>query len=352
MKRVVKTLILITTIIFLVACGNSSGKTEENLIYRDILIGEEVVAYEIIGHKDGLGSNITLPTTFATAEHGQKPITKIGVDAFRSSNIKKITIPEGYTEISDGAFLNSLKLEEVIFNEKSNLTIIGKNAFRFTTNLQKIKIPKSVKIIDEHAFSGALSLSSVIFEEGSSLEEIGNNAFAETNALKAIKIPSSVKNIGVSVFYDSKKLEAINVDEANQYYTSVEGVLYNKDKTGLVIYPSGKKQKEYQVLDSATEILKNAFYGNLYLEKIVLPNNLLIINEFSFARTKVLSKIVIPLSVELVVKDAFKESLGLTIFLMQNNIPETWSVSWNSSNLKVYNGNEWDYDTNGNPMPK
>jgi hypothetical protein len=87
--------------------------------------------------------------------------------------------------------------------------------------LKSVKIPKSVKQIDEEAFTGYTGLEEIIFEEGSQLETIGEEAFSNCESLKKIAIPKSVKRIdeyaftGFFVFIDKKSavyLTGLEVD--------------------------------------------------------------------------------------------------------------------------------------------
>jgi hypothetical protein len=56
-------------------------------------------------------------------------------------------------------------------------------------------------------------------------------------------------------------LTTINVDPNNAAYSSVDGVLFNKDQTTLIRYPAGKTKSEYNIPSSVTSIERNAFDG-------------------------------------------------------------------------------------------
>lgn len=342
MKKILKTLIILLLISFLSSCGEYQKTLEKHLQFTEI--GE---AFEVSGFNEGLPTNVVLPEVF-----NDKPVIKIGQDAFRASNIKSITIPESYQIIADEAFLSSLKLEKVIFTGESSLVEIGNNAFWGNHSLRSITIPKSVKIIGEQAFSNASSLKEVNFAPNSQLEEVGSLAFSGENLLKTITLPKSVKKIGNSVFSRNYQLESINVESGNLFYSSIDGVLYNKDQTILISYPTGKKDEKFILNDNVREINKNAFYHSKYLKRIILNNNLTKIADYAFTSTKELVTIVIPKSVVEIGAHAFKDSSKLSIFTYYNEIPNSWNSNWNSSNLEVYLNNSWDYDLNNNPQPK
>lgn len=77
------------------------------------------------------------------------------------------------------------------------------------------------------------------------------------------------------------KLESFMVDKNNKKYSSEDGVLYNKNKTVLLAYPSNKKDNTYKMPDSVTtvsHILLNAIKN---LETIEFSENIKTINAFS-----------------------------------------------------------------------
>jgi hypothetical protein len=349
MKKTLTILVTIFLVSFLVSCSNSK-KTIDNLIFSDVLEDEEVVAYQIIGYNKDLPRSITLPKEFTTVEHGTKPVIKIGARAFHGSSLKAVVIPPNYKVIEEAAFFDSRKLEKVIFEGNSELISIGDNAFKDTVELRSIVIPKSVKTIGNFAFSNAQSLSLITFEEGSLLETIGSNAFSETN-IEEIMLPSKVENIGSPLFYNCKRLKNIYVQVGNINFSTVDGVLYNRYKTKLIIYPSGKKDTEYTLLEEVLEVSNHAFYNNEHLTKIVLNDNLEKIGILAFARMKKVETLIVPLSVDIIETDAFKTADNLTLYLEHLEEGSNFSKHWNSSSLVVYYKPNWNIDEDGNPSP-
>lgn len=165
-----------------------------------------------------------------------------------------IIIPEGYTEIGSKAFysgnLNAVHIPE-------GVTTIGDCAFHFCENLEYVNIPKSVT-------------------------HIGKNAFDKCNRLKTITIPADTISIGEAAFCN-KGLQLIEVDENNPYYSSEDGVLFNKDKTVLIAYPSQRKRPFYMVPSSVTEIADCAF-GWADIGQIFIPASVTKIGDDAFFR--------------------------------------------------------------------
>ena len=92
--------------------------------------------------------------------------------------------------------------------------------------------------IGDSAFSGNRNLKTVSLPEG--LKTIGKEAFASCTGLGEIRIPGSVETIGSKAFESCSGLTGIAVAQENSYYSSLEGVLFDKDETSLLVYPAGK----------------------------------------------------------------------------------------------------------------
>lgn len=75
---------------------------------------------------------------------------------------------------------------------------------------------------------------------GLPVTSIEDSAFEDCDLLTSITIPDSVTSIGICAFCSCNLLTGINVDAANQNYSSIDGVLFNKNATELICYPGGK----------------------------------------------------------------------------------------------------------------
>ena len=192
-----------------------------------------------------------------------KKVTKIGDSALKGcTELTSITIPDGVTDI-------------------------GNNAFSGCTSLETVTIPASVTYVGNSAFYGCTSLKSVTVPE--SVTYIGGYAFAECYSLKYADIPANVTGIGASPFYNCRSLENINTDEANKWYTTVDGVLYDKDKTELINYPAGKKDSSYVIPEGIRTIREKAFYGCLNLCELTIPDSVTEIESGAFECSSLIS---------------------------------------------------------------
>ena len=108
-----------------------------------------------------------------------------------------------------------------------------------------------------------------ISPDGLRVTSIAMGAFEGCSRLVQIGIPSGVKSIGTGAFVDCSSLTAFVVDTTNTSYCAVEGVLFSKDKTILVCYPSKKVGARYILSTNVTEIGPYAFEDVSVLEKLL-----------------------------------------------------------------------------------
>ena len=189
------------------------------------------------------------------------------------------------TEIGDSTFKGCTELTSITIPD--GVIGIGNNAFSGCTSLETVTIPASVTYVGNSAFYGCTSLKSVTVPE--SVTYIGGYAFAECYSLKYADIPANVTGIGASPFYNCRSLENINTDEANKWYTTVDGVLYDKDKTELINYPAGKKDSSYVIPEGIRTIREKAFYGCLNLCELTIPDSVTEIESGAFECSSLIS---------------------------------------------------------------
>jgi hypothetical protein len=116
--------------------------------------------------------------------------------------------------------------------------------------------PNSVTNIGDYAFVDCTGLIGVMI--GNGVTSIGGNAFYACIGLTSVTIPKSVTGIGDCPFYDCYSLKTISVDTNNPVYSSLDGVLFNHNRTTLIQCP-GAKAGSYTVPDSVTSLGYGAF---------------------------------------------------------------------------------------------
>ena len=122
-------------------------------------------------------------------------------------------------------------------------------------NAETVEIPAEidglpVTTIGGYAFYKCTSLTSVTIPD--SVTSIGNYAFYECTSLTSVTIPDSVTTIESSAFSGCTSLTSINVSKQNLNYTSIDGILYDKEGTTLICCPAGKTS--VTIPDSVTTI--------------------------------------------------------------------------------------------------
>ncbi len=255
-------------------------------------------------------------------------VTSIGSYAFYScSGLTSMTIPSGVVAIGLSAFyycpgLTAIHVDPantkyasvdgVLYDKAitnliqcpggrtgqvvipDTVTTIGPNSFYYCYSLTSVTLPSSLKNIGANAFYYCYALNSVIIPEGTLT--IGTYAFGSCELLTEVSIPASVESIGSSAFYSCTSLTAINVDPANVHYASVDGVLYDKAITTLILCPSGKTGP-FAVPGTVTSIGTYAFYYCSGLTSVTLPAGLTSIGSYAFYYCSGLTALNIPASV-------------------------------------------------------
>jgi uncharacterized repeat protein (TIGR02543 family) len=138
------------------------------------------------------------------------------------------------------------------------------------TSLVSVILPNGITSIGNFAFYSCSALTSLNIPDG--VRYIGWVAIRYCRNLPSVTVPGSVDSIGMYAFLDCDKLTSITVDENNTKYSSIEGVLLNKDKTVLLMYPIGKTGS-YVIPSSVTTIYDGAFFHNK-LTSLTIPGSL------------------------------------------------------------------------------
>ena len=122
-----------------------------------------------------------------------------------------------------------------------------------------------VVAISDNAFKNCTSIKGIEFSD--SIKKIGAYAFYGST-IREVEIPSNIKEIGNYAFAGCKYLTKIEVDASNSKFSSLSGVLYNKDGSTLITYPAGKTDNFVNISREVTEIANMAFYKCSSIKKV------------------------------------------------------------------------------------
>jgi len=159
----------------------------------------------------------------------------------------------------------------------SDYVVIGGVLADYNGSGSKLEIPEGVTSIDDEFF------------------DINRD---ELKQIKEIYLPASFKSIKGLYLSAYENLESITVHKDNKYFSSENGVLYNKDKTQLIKYPIKKQDKEFTTSSKTKILAAQAIQGNKYLQKLTLGMAVTTINNESISNCANLKSITLSKSVK------------------------------------------------------
>jgi hypothetical protein len=297
----------------------------------------------------GSGGVVTIPSTI-----NGLPVASIGDYAFLyCSSLTRVAIPNSVTSIGYEAFDDCTRLTNVTI--PNNVTSIGDYAFAGCTSLTSITIGANVTSIGDMAFFYCSSLTRVTIPN--SVTGIGEYAFFSCGSLTNVTIGNSVTSIGYGAFQYCTGLTAIMVDALNPVYSSLAGVLFNKNQTTLIEYPVGKAGSytvpnsvtsigdsafnycpsltSITIGNSVTSIGTSAFYSCTSLTNVTMDNSVTSIGDTAFSCCSSLTRVAIPNSVTSIGDYAFVNCTSLTGVYFQGNAPSIGLYVFDDDNNAV-----------------
>lgn len=180
--------------------------------------------------------------------------------------------------------------EELVINGSGTITK-DKEWSHYIGHIKGVTLNAGIMAIGDYAFD---SISFQTIQLPDTLETIGRGVFDSNYKLKEIRIPASVKVISPDAFMGyihnqglyyvgCKYLKNIFVDKDNPYYTDVDGVLFNRERTELIVYPPEHDNTSYIIPSGVEKIMPYAFCGTVYwLKKIIVPASVKLIGMYGF----------------------------------------------------------------------
>lgn len=202
------------------------------------------------------------------------PVKSIGAYSFQGADdsLMSIVIPNGVTNIGEASFRTCTGLTNLVIPD--SVISIDDWAFYWCRNLRALTIGSGVKSVGYSAFRACDALLSLELDNG--ITDIKEAAFGECPYLKSVFIPGGVTNLGVSAFGGCFGLTNVSVDLSNPNYSSLDGVVFNKDQTVLLQYPFGA-QGGYSIPGGVTNVGTYAFEGRPSLTSLTIPKSVVAI---------------------------------------------------------------------------
>ena len=252
------------------------------------------------------------------------------------SDLTNVLIPASVERLGDGVFADCLAMEQITVASENEHYVVQDDIlyskdlsvlvhYPASKEEQEFTIPEEVRKIAGLAFASNYFLMEVML--GDHLEEVGSYAFARCSSLSFMSLPAQTTRLGASPFHDCTMLLEIEVDPSNPCYSSIDGVLYNKEQTQLIQYPAGLYDDFYKVPDTVQEIAENAGYDAQDLEILKIPAGVRKIGDMAFAFCDQLR------DVEIRVADPAQIEVGLMAFFSVAGTPRTLRVPKGSSKL-------------------
>lgn len=291
--------------------------------------------------------NVTLPNS----------LEELDMAAFNQcTSFTSFTLPQNVTLDLYGAFLGGCtSLETISAGDNPNYTVVdgallsadGTQLIKYPSarvaaeyeipdgvvslcerafescSFESVTIPEGVTEITWNAFDTCKNLISVSFPH--SLEQIQGYAFGHCTSLTSVTLPESLYYVDGAAFAGCVSLSGIFVADGNEYYTSIDGVIYSydeeKDEDILVIFPAGKAASF--TVPGFVDVIGEWAFDESLLTSIDL-GNVSFISNYAFNACDYLSSVTAGAGLDGISSGSFSFCKKLTAFYFLGNAPEIY----------------------------
>ncbi len=204
------------------------------------------------------------------------------------NNLVSVIIPESIISIDNRVFENCTSLKTI--NIPSSVTVLGREGTSYIDIFENCSSLENINIHPDN--ENYCSIDGVLFSKDkkilwqypdgksgnydipSFVSTLGDYAFLNCNKIINISIPSSIENVGEGNFHYCSSLCNIFVSEGSADISSIDGVLFSKDKKTLLVYPSSRKAESYIIPDTVTTLEYGVFHNCANLKNVTIPDKI------------------------------------------------------------------------------
>ena len=287
-------------------------------VYEDFVFsGNELVSYI------GDSPEIEIPSSYSINKDGQfiegddYIVTSIaddelGIGAFKESEtLTSVTLPNTVTRIGNYAFTKCYNLEQVIFEDGSELESLGICAFNYCESLTEINLPETLNLIGVEAFSNCNALTEFVLPKNvkivsmyafrycslvkfeipmdSKLEYIGRYAFS-SNDFTELTLPACLKEIGENAF-SSVDIATVNYLGTLSQWNSIifENRYSNPCNSGSEFKLNGEPISTTLIFPEDINKINNNAFAGFPISIVELNSNIEEIGDYAFANSNLTS---------------------------------------------------------------
>lgn len=268
-------------------------------VFEDV---DDHFTYSIIEKEDTpatlIHDTISIDSYIGDADHLVVPqiidgkyVSKISKEAFLNSSVVDIHVPADL-ELSFRAFYNATHLEsfryygdlqipyEDTFNHLKLADVLSQNESVCSQNPEdrvvgtypfgeSCPIIEIVQIISLNIGGQSYTNYRVVLDPAIPKEfrvSWSLGTFEGATNLQTLELPKADTLFFMDSLFGAPNITTLILEDTNPYFTLLDGVLYSKDLTRLLYYPSGKQDKSYTVPSGVTYL--NGLLDNTHLETL------------------------------------------------------------------------------------
>ena len=283
-----------------------------NTTSESVVIPGQINGLNVTAIGDGAFMNCSTLTSLTLPEG----LESIGSYAFAGTGLESLEIPDSVCVIGEGAMHHCESLSQVTLS--AGLESLPLDVLYGCKSLRTLALPEGITTLTAGALRNLPNLTSLSLPD--TLHTLEEYALADLTDLRSMTLGPKVSSIASTAFSGCTSLTAIEADDSNAVFESCDGVLYFKDRLGIVRYPQNRLDSVYAIADTAVFMEPFAFEGNRHLKEIIIPEEIIAVPQSAFAGCAVLRSVSLPENLFSIGSGAFSECPALTEIVIPENV--------------------------------